>query len=382
MKSSNPTSGRLIAARALGAVYFWGAISIPYLVHRGFTIQESFSLLGIYSLLVVLFEFPTGVIGDVWGHKFSVKLSFILGGISMLLLAMDVPKHVYYFQTILMALSSSLISGSDTALLRKVSSDFKKDLSAASTLENIIMSLTVAAGGFIAAYSLTLPLYITGITWIYAGYLIHNIHLTDKRHEKTSGNVFTQALNSVSFVRGSVPLMAVLLYATVNSGYLFDVKTIINSASPKLGIDLRLVGLLVAASFVTRSLGYYLAQKIEHVRTKYLYTAVTGIFLSICIIPPGLISLSILALQNGLLAVIRIRTELTINDMVPDEVRASVLSLNNLLIRLMSGSYLFLAGYVLQILDIRYLIAATVPLYAAAGIGYVYLTKYHAKKTN
>lgn len=379
MKNKGSASS-LIIARSMGAVYFWGAISIPYLVYRGFSIQEAFGLLGIYSLLVVLLEFPTGVIGDVFGHKFSVKMSFFLGAISMLLLAQDVPKQFYYVQTVLMALSASLISGSDSALLRRISPDFKRDLSRASSLENIIMSATVGAGGFIASIHMALPLYLTALAWLFGGYLIHRIPVGDVRSAKTSGNIFRQAGNSISFVWGNLPLMALILYAMVNSGYLFDVKTIINSAAPQLGIDLRLIGIFVTLSFVSRSLGYHLAGKIEHVRTRDLYIAATVVFASVCLLPPSLLSLTVLALQTGLLAIIRIRTELAINDLVSDHLRASVLSLNNLLARLVSGSYLFFSGYVLQFFDVRYLMAVTVPLYTAAGLGYVYLTKYHAQK--
>ncbi|MDQ6985117.1 MAG: hypothetical protein Q9M91_01035 [Candidatus Dojkabacteria bacterium] len=58
---------------------FWFATLIPYLTkYKSFTEVQALSAVGTFSLMVLLFEVPTGVIAD----KVSRKLSLYLGGLS------------------------------------------------------------------------------------------------------------------------------------------------------------------------------------------------------------------------------------------------------------------------------------------------------------
>ena len=356
---------------SISSIYFWGAVSVPYLVYRGFSIGEAFSLLGIYSILVVILEFPTGVIGDLYGHKLSVNLSNITGVITMFLLAQNLPHFAYYLVLTLGALSSSMLSGSDDAILKKLSPNFNKDLGTYKSFSAFAAFASVSIGGWLGKINLTLPIYLTGIVWLIATAIVSAIPVD--HHRLKGANIFSHSFLSIKLVLASLTLTGIIAYAGVNDGFAMSIKTIINSSAPVLGLDLGYIGLLVGFGLLCRSLGYKYAHTLSKLKNRYLYLAIVTILLAISWLPTDYFSLGLLGIINGLTAVVGIRADLLINSLIGDSVRASVLSLKNLMIRLFSGGYLFIAGSVIEGTTYRYLMFGTLVLYTIAGYYFVRL---------
>lgn len=293
----SPTS-RYILARALGNVYFWGAISIPYLIYRGFSIPGAFTLLSFYSILVVILEFPTGIIGDIYGHRQTVIAANLIGAISMALLALSLPLYGYYFIFVLNALSASLISGSDDAYLRSLSGNFRHDLAKVRKLGTVFAFFSFISAGFLAKINYSLPLLITSCTWVLASYIFSQLPTSKLKTSQTTGNIFQQAFKSLKYVWVSLPLIAVMVYGSLNEGYQFSIKTIINSATPALGIDIRYVGLIVGLGVLSRTIAYQFSARLEFFKTRYLFLTSIAIFSALTIISPSLLSLILIAISN------------------------------------------------------------------------------------
>ena len=75
--------------------------------------------------MIVVLEYPTGVSGDQYSHKFSVLSGLLSTALGFFLLSMDGSYLFFLFSSSFVALGLSLIYGSDTALLHSVSMDFK-----------------------------------------------------------------------------------------------------------------------------------------------------------------------------------------------------------------------------------------------------------------
>ena len=120
---------RVKATRILTSCTFWISIVVFYFQSRDLSTEQVFQLVSLYSIAIVVFEYPTGVIGDFFSHKTSVTLGYLVTGISVFILGFDGSYLYYIFVLLLGALGISLISGSDTAVLHSVSKDFDKDYS-------------------------------------------------------------------------------------------------------------------------------------------------------------------------------------------------------------------------------------------------------------
>lgn len=381
--SSNTRSRDLklfFLARALGAIYFWGAFSIPYLVYRGFSTLEAFSLVGIYSLLVVILEFPTGVIGDIYGHKFSTTVSYILGALNMLIIAQPLPKFAYYLLIFSAATSASLISGSDDALLKTISKDFKRDLAYSRYLYQIIAFACLSLAGTLAAINFTLPLYITAIAWLIGFLVIRNIAADSKT--ANTANIFTQAFDSSRTVFTNLTLLGVVIYASVNSGFAISIKTLINSfGTNNPGFELRYITYLVGFGFLTRAISSRFYHLLDHINNRTLLATVSLIFVALYLLPPSYLSLFILGILNGTSNIISLRASLHINSLIGDHIRASVLSLKNLLSRLFSSLYLFGTGILLSGNNFRLLMLFTLIIYLLAGLTFAKLKSNGSKNS-
>lgn len=64
-------------AKILFSARFWVATFVYYLTTRGIPTGEVFYLMGIYYVASLLFEYPTGVIGDYYSHRISVYLGYL-----------------------------------------------------------------------------------------------------------------------------------------------------------------------------------------------------------------------------------------------------------------------------------------------------------------
>lgn len=60
---------------------WWMAVGPLYFMTRGLTIEQVYYMIAAFSVAMVIFEFPTGVIADRFSHKKSVVLGGVIGGV-------------------------------------------------------------------------------------------------------------------------------------------------------------------------------------------------------------------------------------------------------------------------------------------------------------
>jgi DHA1 family quinolone resistance protein-like MFS transporter len=115
--SSNPSIRRIQRVYTLTTVLFWLSIALPLplsvllIEARGMDLFQIGSLLGLYSLTIVLLEIPTGGLADAVGRKRIALLSyvFLLLSIIVSLFAFSYPAFLVAF--ILSGIGRALTSG-------------------------------------------------------------------------------------------------------------------------------------------------------------------------------------------------------------------------------------------------------------------------------
>ncbi len=119
----------------------------------GLTFSQMAFLNGAFFLAGALFEFPTGVVADLFGRRWSIIFGLIIMAVAFLVYGLAHDFTHCLLAEILLAFGSSFISGSLDAWL-KDSLDFhqlKSDLSANFSFGEIMLRLASALSGFIGA---------------------------------------------------------------------------------------------------------------------------------------------------------------------------------------------------------------------------------------
>lgn len=90
-------------------------VIILYFQSLGFSFTQISLIVAIPMLATFIFEIPTGAIADIYGRKFSVVLSLILGGILTFIIPFFKNLYVLILICFLCAITSTLSSGADVA---------------------------------------------------------------------------------------------------------------------------------------------------------------------------------------------------------------------------------------------------------------------------
>lgn len=371
---------KLIFARALNHLYFFAAVSIPYFVWRGLTLPQAYSMQAINSILVVILEYPTGVIGDKLGHKTSVTTGLAFWFVGLLLLALPMPYWGYALTISLISIGSALESGSDIALLKSNSENFKKDFANYKTLTIGLLGISAVIAGYLAKIWMPLPLIATAFISSIGAIIIYVVPLKEVKSQ--AGNIFEVAKNAINHLRNKQILAFLLIFSGFIAGYQGALKYVLNSFTEVFSYDIAIVTSVIAAYQFLRSFGYKFSEKIGNINESILvlilivFLIIGAIFQTVPYLP-----LIITALLGFVTAMINYQTIIEINEATPDGIRASILSLNSLIGRFFNSTYLFIVGYLLDLFDFRIMIAGTLGFISFAFGLYSY-GKYKVGRLN
>ncbi len=153
--------------RLLGTSYLFVPIFMLFQSDRGLSFFDRLSLGGIYSLVVVVVEVPTGVFADRVGRRRSMMLGALtmVGSCLLALRAHDFAS--FAIAEGLGALSIALCSGADSAYLYDLllahdrEREYPRRESVASAWHLIGSAVAFAGGGLLAEVDLSLPYLVT-----------------------------------------------------------------------------------------------------------------------------------------------------------------------------------------------------------------------------
>lgn len=361
---------------------FWIAIIVLYLNSRGITTPDVFKLISFYQFSVVLLEYPTGVIGDHFSHKASITLGFLFSSLGMLFATFQLSMIYYYMVMIIIALGVSLVSGSNTALLYKLSDDFKKDSASLKTTTMTWSLIALSLGGIIGKYSLVVPVYLTSISFFIGFLAMFSIKHSD--HNKNTGNIFNKAKEGLVHIKNDNTLVSILVANALVSGIFLSTIWFYNPFFEALNINVSWWGILISFASLLSVVGVIVYKKIPSRNILWYY-----LFLIILFILTSFVSskISIVALLALLLAhlvgggYIQTFLEVDINNHLVDSTRASVISFGSLLIRLTSSLYIFVTGLILTNYNLPYLFIFTAILLTIIGLPLVIKIQNQSKNT-
>lgn len=325
---------------------FWVTTIILYLQSRGIPVEQSLLIVSIYSILCVLFEYPTGIIGDYFSHKTSVIVGTALTIIMFIFVTIQ-GNFSYYvaFGSILPAIAFTLLSGSDTALLHSVSKNFKEDLAQITPISLFLSAASITLGGFLASIDLRLPFITSSLYALFS--LPFLLTIKNYSYKKDGSNVFSIAAGGIKDVFTNKKLKSLIIISSTFGAFFVSVKWFYNPLFESLNIPVSYWGIITGAAFLFIAVGAQFYKKFDKLNLEK-----TSLLSFVFIILIGatrhwLIPLAGVWLTHIARGYQDTHLGVEINEAIKTNRRASILSLNSLLIRLASAIYIASAGFIL-----------------------------------
>lgn len=147
----------------------WFTLVMPIIVlfyeENGLGLKEVFLLKSVYSIAVVIFEIPAGYMADVWGRRNTLIVGcwLVFGG--FLCYSFSYSLAAFFLAEILLGTGQSMVSGADSALLYDTMLHYKREdeylkyEGKVTMIGNFSEAMAGICGGFLAVSSLRLPFY-------------------------------------------------------------------------------------------------------------------------------------------------------------------------------------------------------------------------------
>ena len=151
--------------QVLAGMFFYIPINVLFLQNNGLSLTEVMILQSIFSVIMVVLEIPTGYFADRYGRKRALVYAALSFFIAMSMYSIGYNFAQFLVAEIFLALGASLTSGTtsafvyDTLVELKEEQNFKKIFGNAMFIAMIALALSGVLGGLIATIDLRYTLY-------------------------------------------------------------------------------------------------------------------------------------------------------------------------------------------------------------------------------
>lgn len=340
---------RLMALECVGYFRPAGCIWVLLLANRGFSLAEIGLAEGIFHLVSLICEIPSGMIADLLGRKRTLAAGQIMSGLSAVAMLFSRDLTGVCINMALSALGYNLASGTREAITYDslVACDAEEEYLRVSSRLNIIYRLGTAAAmlcaGFIAAIGFRAG-YTIDILFALAGTVValslHEPVVTEGQRERESARLsglWTRLRGylgaSARFLKEHPRAIGLMLFNALVGALATLLGFYLQDALPKAGATGALLGPLLIAVGLGGAAGSHVAALLERLSYK------TAAILSCAAIGGGYLMaasgiLPVMAL-GGFLAVagddcLQTLTDARLNAGLPSDQRATLISVSSM----------------------------------------------------
>ncbi len=344
----------LLLGNTLAASFIWG-INTLFLLDAGLSNFEAFAANAFYTVGMVLFEIPTGVVADSLGRR----VSYLLGTVTLMastalywfLWVWSAPFWAWAAVSMLLGLGYTFFSGAVEAWLvdalraSQYAGQLEPVFSRGLVVSGTAMLLGSIAGGIIAeATDLGVPFLLRAAVlltmFLVAFRVMHDIGFAPDRSERPAAAIRTLFRASVENGLGNAPVRYVLLAAPFAAGVSFYVFYALQPYLLELWGDeeaYSIAGLAAAIVAGSQIAGGFLSPAVRRLfrkrTTTILLSAGAGVLLllSLGFTTNFFVALLLLTAWGVVAAAGGPVSQAYINDLIPSKQRATVLSFNSLM---------------------------------------------------
>lgn len=161
--------GLFVAYRVLFNLRFYYPVFALFYRDAGVGLEEFAWLQGLWSVSILVFEVPSGMLADTLGRRTTLRLAAFSAVLEMIVFAMASDLWGFAFNRVLSGLNESLASGADSALLydslkvRGRAEEYKKWVGTAQFYGLVCGSLSTVLGSYIYSWGIRYPIWATAV---------------------------------------------------------------------------------------------------------------------------------------------------------------------------------------------------------------------------
>jgi MFS family permease len=338
---------RNLIALYLVKIAKWMNLVMPVIVlfytSNGLTMKDIFLLQSVYSLTLMTLEIPTGYFADKAGRRTSILLGSFLGFSGYLVYSFSFGFWQFVVAEVILGVSQSLVSGADSALLydslaaARQNEKYTRIEGRVSSIGNFGEAFAGIIGGLLAVSSLRTPFYVqtcVALIAIPAALMLKEPPVRTKRAKpglREVGVIMYRVLH------GDVKLKWNTFFSAITGAATLTMAWFAQPYFRQISIPVSFFGIIWAGLNLSVGLAAVYAWKIENrlgpAKTVILFTVTLfAVYLLLPVMPAwsGLAILVLFYLARGLATPV-LRNY--INLITTSEVRATVLSVRNFIIR-------------------------------------------------
>lgn len=319
-------------------------IVVLFYTDTGMNMQEIFILKSIYSIGIVAMEIPSGWMADVWGRRKTLILGSILGTIGFVVYSVTHSFMWFVLAEVILGVGYSFVSGADSAILYDTLKEndrekqYVKQEGRITSAGNFAEAIAGIVGGLLAAITIRTPFYFQILVAAMA--IPASLQLIEpKLHRK---HVILKPLEFLKAARknltGNRNLLTAILFSSVTGTATLTFAWFVQPWLLEINLPVEWFGVMWALLNISVAVSSVLAYKMENLVTRksgtllILIALTAGFWLSGWFIAPwGIAFLFFFYLARGMATII---LKNYVNEFTDSEVRATLLSVRNFLIRI------------------------------------------------
>lgn len=364
-------------------------IIVLFYEDHGLGLQDVFILKSVYSIAAVTLEIPSGYLADVWGRRKCLILGCILFFFGYLCYSFTSTFAAFVIAEILLGTGQTLVNGADSALLYDTTVQYKKENlylryeGRITMIGNFAEAIAGIFGGLLAAYSLRYPFYaqaLIAFSGIPAAFALRELNIKSK--------VQSPVHEIVRIIKYSLVTNKKLCYNIMYSGiigaatltmawFVQPYLMYMNTPTSWFGVIWTVLNLTVgiAALYSDRVDNYFGPKKMGIL----ILTFVAGGYVALAfnLNYTGLGILMVFYVIRGFATPI---LKGYINQMTFSEMRATVLSIRNFIIRLMFAAIAPFIGWLNDVYSLRIALLSSAAIILLPGALFLILQLMYTEK--
>lgn len=273
---------KLYLANMLFEMHFFIAIMVPFLKTLGLNMTEVLILEAAFAVTIVILEIPTGYFADIYDRKTSLIISGLFTFIGTSAFALSTDFWGFLLGEILVAIGTSFASGAvealfyDTLLETKEENRYKKIQGNAFLLQRIGTVIGTISGGFMAAVFFRLPFYLSVIPPFLGLLIVFTLH-EPHRHKITHEHFkhFVKILKD-SFLNSK--LRWFITFASFPRAFFLIAFWLYQAYMEFVSLPIFYFGIVIAGMNILSGLGSKFAEEIEKLLTpKFALIAIPAV---------------------------------------------------------------------------------------------------------
>lgn len=360
--------------------YFLVAIPtlVVYFRSVGLSMQEILLIQAAFSATIVMFEIPSGYFSDVLGRRRTLILGSVGVALGFMVYSFSTEFWAIIIAEIILGVGTSFISGTDSAMTydtlaalgetgRSIHAEGRQI-----ALGNFSEAIAGVLGGALAGIALALPIYVqTGIAMLAIPVTL--LLKEPPRRTLRAKAPLAEVLSIVKFAMvEQTQLRWLLVFSGVVGASTLTMVWFIQPYMLEVGVPVELFGVIWTALNFTVGWFSMSAHRIEQRlgergmifalgATAAAGYAALGLGMSVWALPALLLFYVVRGVNNPIF-------NTYINRLVPDDRRATVLSLRQLIVRVIFSIFGPLAGWISDAVSLSAALLSCAGVFALAGV--------------